>query len=97
MSDYKPVEPGETYNGVKIIAFSHVDNYRNRRYICTCHCGTDFIAIGRSLKAGRTRSCGCLANKKPRETPGNIKTDYNGHRDVLIRRLFIWHGGLNNV
>ncbi|MDO8609413.1 MAG: AP2 domain-containing protein, partial [bacterium] len=30
------------------------------RWTCDCECGNSLIVLGRSLKMGRTKSCGCL-------------------------------------
>lgn len=31
-----------------------------RRWLCRCKCGTERIVLGKSLRAGTSRSCGCL-------------------------------------
>ena len=30
------------------------------KWLCKCECGNETVVIGRNLKDGRTRSCGCL-------------------------------------
>lgn len=36
-------------------------------YLCKCDCGTEKIVLGGNLKAGRTKSCGCLTYAKVSE------------------------------
>lgn len=31
---------------------------------CICDCGNEVIVIGRNMKAGRTKSCGCLRRER---------------------------------
>lgn len=33
-------------------------------WLCKCDCGTEFAALGVRLRAGGTRSCGCLRQMK---------------------------------
>lgn len=44
---------------VRSIAPERVRNGR-RCYLCVCDCGSTCVVIGKYLKAGRTKSCGCL-------------------------------------
>lgn len=34
------------------------------KWRCKCDCGNETVVIGRNLKDGRTRSCGCLRKEK---------------------------------
>lgn len=36
-------------------------------WLCKCDCGRETIAYGNNLRAGTTRSCGCLRKKKMKE------------------------------
>jgi hypothetical protein len=36
---------------------------RQKLYLCRCDCGIEKLIVGSSLKAGRTKSCGCYAKK----------------------------------
>ena len=51
---------GETFGNLKVIR--RVENNHNRqpRWLCECKCGNTYIAEGRYLKSGRTKSCGCI-------------------------------------
>jgi hypothetical protein len=54
------VSPGERYNYLTTVAFSH-EKHRNRYWTCLCDCGNETVVREVSLKAGRTGSCGCHA------------------------------------
>ena len=32
----------------------------NARWLCACDCGGERVVLALSLKAGRTKSCGCI-------------------------------------
>lgn len=32
-------------------------------WLCRCNCGNEKIVIGANLKAGRTKSCGCMMGR----------------------------------
>lgn len=51
---------GQTFNGIRVVAVSHVDKRHTYHYRCTCHCGRECVLNGESLKRGSTKSCGCL-------------------------------------
>lgn len=36
---------------------------QHKTYLCSCDCGTKKVIVGASIRAGRTKSCGCLAKK----------------------------------
>lgn len=42
-----------------------VGTSRDRKvtWLCICDCGNECIAIGRKLRSGRTKSCGCLRHE----------------------------------
>ena len=53
------------------------DGKRDLQWLCECECGNKIITLGRSLKSGGTRSCGCLRKEKTLETPRPF-TDLSG-------------------
>ena len=38
------------------------------KYLCECECGNEVIVAGGSLKTGNTKSCGCYAKLKRKES-----------------------------
>lgn len=53
------VEQGKTYNHLKAIAFSHMDENQNQIWLCECDCGNKYYVKASSLVSGHTKSCGC--------------------------------------
>jgi len=52
---------GKVYNRWTIIAFSHSKGGgEGTFYLCRCECGTEKVVSYRSLRDGRSKSCGCL-------------------------------------
>ena len=71
-----------------------VNPYKNRRtyWLCDCDCGkTNILIDGESLKAGRTKSCGCDNYKKPEDLTGQkfgkLTPLYWFHQDNKV----LWH------
>jgi hypothetical protein len=45
-------------------------------WLCKCDCGNERIVSGHSLRAGSTRSCGCLSREHGRTMGGNLRLSY---------------------
>jgi hypothetical protein len=55
----QPIVPGSVFESLTVIR--EVDRVGpNRRALCICVCGNEKIAYVGNLRAGRTKSCGCL-------------------------------------
>ena len=69
--------------------FTEGKNKRYYRYLCVCDCGTVRSVIGRSLRKGITKSCGCL--QKERAAAAQVK---HGHasRGGTTRTYYTWTG-----
>lgn len=52
-----------TFGYIKVLGFSHV-KHRQVYWNCICKCGRKLIINGISLRAGHTKSCGCMKNVK---------------------------------
>lgn len=50
---------GRIFGRLKVIKYHGSDSSRNSLWLCRCVCGKVSIPRGRSLKGGRTNSCGC--------------------------------------
>jgi len=55
----KPLRKGSRFGKLKVVSFSHQDQWGNMRYKCKCDCGNSHIAKASCLRSGKTRSCGC--------------------------------------
>lgn len=42
------------------VSFSHVDQHRKVHWLCKCDCGGEKVIMTRSLRSGKTVSCGCF-------------------------------------
>lgn len=54
----------------RVIRFDHATKRRGAFWLCRCECGCEKVILGYDMRAGRTRSCGCLS----RDSTG--KTEY---------------------
>lgn len=51
---------GKRFGRLTVLSFEDVTNGKNAKWRCLCDCGNYTLAQGSHLKAGNTRSCGCL-------------------------------------
>lgn len=51
---------GQVFGRWTVLHFSHLDKSRTAHWICQCECGTEKSVRAPQLKAGTSRSCGCL-------------------------------------
>lgn len=51
---------GTIFSRLTVLAEESRDKWRHRRYRCVCVCGTEVVVVANKLKAGTTKSCGCL-------------------------------------
>ncbi len=64
----KPLQDlsGKVFGRLTVI--KRVENKSNRvRWLCHCECGYQTAVIGKSLREGKTKSCGCLRNELARD------------------------------
>lgn len=52
------------FNKLTVLSFAHYDKYKQACWVCKCECGNIKIIIGKQLRTGRTKSCGCLRREK---------------------------------
>ena len=90
-------EIGNKYGKLTVIERYIDKNCSKAKWLCKCECGNTTIVLGKSLRNGNTRSCGCLKHT-------THSTDLTGlifgHLKVLERDLFylnkhpeLKHGG----
>lgn len=76
---------GQRFGRLTVIRYDHAE-HDGAHWLCKCDCGTEKVLAGYSLRSGRTRSCGCLANemraaraehirhgRKPKKEPVKVK------------------------
>lgn len=56
------VNPGERYGRLVVMALDR--NRHSLRAVCLCDCGMTKIVLAKSLRAGQTKSCGCLYRER---------------------------------
>ena len=73
----KPIAPGERFGNLEVVSSAPQIKPRNgSRYLCRCDCGGETEVDARMLRAGNTKSCGCLVA----ETCGaNFRTHGRSH------------------
>lgn len=82
-------EIGNIYG--KLVVISREENSRkmDARWLCLCECGNKKIILGRSLREGRTRSCGCLRI----EVIKTVNVIHGNSRIGMVSKSYIsWQG-----
>lgn len=51
---------GERYGRLIVLKFSYRGKRRESHWLCSCDCGRQHVVSWGNLRAGTTRSCGCL-------------------------------------
>lgn len=51
---------GERFSMLEVLEKVKSSDKGFAQFLCKCDCGTEFVAIGRDLRKGKTRSCGCI-------------------------------------
>lgn len=54
---------GQKFNRVTVIEAAGKDKWNSALWYCKCDCGKEKIIMGRSLRTGDTKSCGCFSNE----------------------------------
>lgn len=54
---------GQRFGHLEVVQRDGSDRFGNSRWQCRCDCGNLKSIVSHNLKAGRTRSCGCLRRK----------------------------------
>lgn len=70
---------GKKFTKLTVTSFAYYNDKNRDFWNCICECGNEKIIRGASLKAGNTKSCGCLIKEKNRTSPKRRK-DLTGQR-----------------
>ena len=77
---------GKRFGRLTVIEYAGTSKQRKAMWICKCDCGNiTRPVVGANLKAGTTKSCGCLLNE--------IRCNDAKYNHIRYGRLYhIWHG-----
>ena len=72
----------------RLTVVSRADNTSDgkARWNCVCDCGNNSVVIGKLLRSGHTRSCGCYNKERTSETSLNDRTGERHGRLTVIGR-----------
>ncbi len=75
MKKKESVLPGNSYNKLTILEFSHSDKRGRKWYKTICECQKEKTIMGAAMVSGNTKSCGCFSSKyqsQHRLLPNNL-------------------------
>jgi hypothetical protein len=52
---------GQRFSRLIVLEEGGSDSRGNKRWLCRCDCGKEFVTLGTRLRMGATKSCGCYA------------------------------------
>ena len=79
---------GKTFNRLTVLYKTDRKQGNDWIWHCKCECGKECDVNGGSLRANRTKSCGCLKKETDKLPKGNIKDEIGnkyGHLTVIAR------------
>lgn len=82
-------EVGNRYSRLTVLSRAENNRHGDAQWLCECNCGNHKIILGRSLRSGNTKSCGCLNKEQARQLGFNNTADLLGKRFgslLVIRR-----------
>lgn len=60
------VMPGDVFNRLTAIRFSHIGKHERRHLVFKCQCGNEVTRSAETVRSGNTKSCGCLSRESKR-------------------------------
>lgn len=79
---------GKKFNGCLVLGRKGTNKDKKATWKCECFCGQTFTAVGKDIRNGSTKSCGCLKTKVIVEEGHKRKT----HGETKTRLYNIWRG-----
>lgn len=76
---------GQKFGRLTVVSRGPRGNTRHARWECECECGARTIVYGFALRAGETRSCGCLMRDVLRARRGERRTGSTSYRTTHKR------------
>ena len=82
---------GQRFGRLVVLERAENDKRGNAKWLCQCDCGNKKIIMGQSLRAGKTRSCGCLLSECSKIRLSNIATKhgYSGTKIYGVYRAMV--------
>lgn len=88
-------ETGKQYGYLKVIERAENSKDRKARWKCICRCGKEVIVLGKKLRNGDTKSCGCYQKERAIESnmkrSGSLVGKRFGKLKVLSENGFFLH------
>ena len=88
---YKDIT-GQQFNRLRALRYAGANNRGDAMWQLRCTCGTEIIARGSSVRAGTTKSCGCLLKEVAAAQVVSLNTTHGMRHSPTY---MIWHGLLN--
>jgi hypothetical protein len=86
---------GNVYGRIKVLSFLCLDHDNKAVWDCLCECGSKLPILGKSLRSGLTKSCGCLQKERAAECAtkhgyagtwkGNSTPEYVAYQNAQAR------------
>lgn len=88
-------EIGNTYGYLTVIERAENTKEGRARWLCKCKCGKTVVVLGKHLRSGNTKSCGCYQKERAAasnmERVGSLVGQKFGKLTVLKENGFITH------
>ena len=88
-------EIGNTYGYLTVIERAENTEEGRARWLCQCKCGNTVVVLGKHLRSGNTKSCGCYqreqAAKSNMDRVGSLVGQKFGKLRVICENGFITH------
>lgn len=73
-------EIGNTYGYLTVIARAENNKDGRAQWLCKCKCGNEVVVLGKHLRSGNTKSCGCYQKERAIESNQSRGGDLTGKR-----------------
>lgn len=71
---------GQVFGALTVLSYQATKK-KTSHWLCRCECGRESIVCGTRLRSGKTKSCGCLLRKGPKE---DLKDRVFGRLTVIV-------------
>lgn len=73
-------EVGNTYGYLTVLQRAENNKEGRAQWLCQCQCGNQVVVLGKHLRSGNTKSCGCYQKQRAIESNQNRGGDLTGKR-----------------